>query len=1149
MRRSRQGQMTLIMILLVALALVFYAIAVNWSRIATTKASVTIASNTGAATLVSMMASYTKYVLQTQLGGRVEYCSGTSMLVSIIVFIVLVIVIVVVAVFSYGVGGASAAGLFGIGAAASTAFFVGLVVAAVLTMAAIVLQATVIQPGLTKQWNKWQQGLSTTEDQYLERALQTALTAIVSDPVTVDDRWDGDMDGRWWSPEANGNLGAGSKKGETISRFAYYYTDRMKSILTLNDNLMVKRLQDILREVSTHLGLYSASTSGGIWANCYSGGTLIPECNTCCVEKTIRPQSCYQSSIPSTWYDDPAGQTAWQAAAAPDVHPGCNTVNDYDSLYENRNSATYNGTLVRVLGLDDGYIHNAGLPDYFRGEDATIDGAFPFFWTLADTQPNTTTISAAALRTDPACHWCDAGALGGACVPATNHLYYPAALTGQLIVAGCSGDNCCVNSFWSDPAAPAAALSGVQMDKVGTIGAFQLVPATACAEGMSGTNVMRNGWKKGADFKQDTFVDSAAEGTYPIKMGTPLPGMPTALAGGCTGIDTDGCYCANMPAVNQSYWNDDMFDMMAVQLGTYKQATDAVMQAGTAAARRALGANTDQWADNLLDQVKYLVEWQDSMTVWSDSIDAWLNPPAANTYADAATWCVPANASSVSADESVYITNGGAAWGSLDSVINCLDYNKTNATRFGSCRAHILTTPSTVFTSPQRYLCNNIVPCNDMPRSALDPTLNPGFDPNMAAKCESVSYTYACTSTVNGACGAGVFNFLGCTVTNCVPGGVPACTGVTCNGATSTCQKTVPAVCTGTENLWKAEYFSGIQDSQTLAVAQAPKFTKRSDYLKAIKAQALAFQTTLDATNNYLSNIPDPDNLGIYLGPAHTAITGVVNQIKNDSGISSAEISLGNKIIYGWVSPRPEKWRRGGRTDGYLHIVKVEATLPKRSADDYNIGINVCTNRFAWVKTESKNWGTKRCYYLRDHTGCVGVRVIRYDEDHDPSQGGVMSFLSGLPLWQILYHNPHTDGSRSEDIASIVEPGCTPGVDGYPNCDIVKNCFQQHYSKRWKNFANPAAGFKYALLQENSPTDMAGGYPRGDTKLTSAFMLNLPLVRPRGQDDSPPQELIKCLEAAEHRLQRGVYSETCAKYYADGSDISISFRPCSTCCN
>ncbi|MFH0753759.1 MAG: hypothetical protein V2A70_04270 [Candidatus Omnitrophota bacterium] len=1044
MYKSSRGQMALIMILLIGLALIFFAIAVNASRMAANKAVVTMAADGGASSLASQMASYGEYVMQVYLGGQLRKCSGTSVIVTIIV---LIIVIIVIIISCYG-------GCYGVAAGVSLwgVFWGGMIVSAVLLAASVVVNVTVIQPGLTRQWNKWQSALSTMGDQYLEHVFMGVLPMVASDQVMVADRWDNDMDGLWYDSKT----GEGDPSAQ-ISRYAVYYTDRMKSIIIPPDNLEVLKLQLLLQAICTKLGLTSpTSTPGYFPAVCYTDSVnltgLRPECNHCCVDRTMRPGECYTDT--RTQADRDAGLPAWWNE--PEVAVGCTLSNQYNYLYDVYYTAGQSdGTLVKMLGVDDGNIHNDPPPDYYKGEDSLEGGVFRTIWTIADSQPDVSkgnVLEATSLTS--ACHWCDAKGVG-TCDPVGGHLYRPYTITDQLVLSDCSGDNCCTNFFKSD----IAEVSPIEMDAVGNVGVFTEAEEGTCpSEDIAAFN-----WRKGADFGQDTFADNATHSLYFIKVASdPASAAATQtgdLASACVGTSdasVNNCVCSNIPQ-NADYFHDDSFDVMADELKEFKHVTDLFLQANTPALRNAMAADVNNWKQPMLDQARNITNWELGLTAWSDSIAAWLAVDG-GTYAVENKWCVPVDSTGMCADEAAAI-EANAAWGSLDSVTNCLLWNETNSTRFQTCLDEIYANPS---HTDGRYLCSADV-CAVVPRSLVS-----GFNVmDRTIACENQPY----------ACG-------------------------------DDCGEDKDETCWCDESVFTELFISQIGMSKDLAIPQDIKMKKRYDYLITIKGIITPYQAIFDASKLYLTGMGDS---------IKTAVEAIVKK-----GVTAAtKRTLGNGIIYGWASPRPEKWKSGGRSEGYLHVVKIEAVVPTRSTGLLSIGIDTCasqnSDKMPWVSTATHNWGSKRCYKLKDHSGCVGVRVIRYDEDHDPKQGGIMAFLSGLPLWRIIYHNPHSGGFNS---------GCP---EDNPNCDIVANCFEQHYSLREVD--------TYRKL-----SDAVDGFPTDDEALKQAFMIGLPIK------SGAPAELTACLSAAEKRLEKGVYAESCAKYEMTSNGMQVAFRKCSECC-
>ncbi|MBI3314574.1 MAG: hypothetical protein HYZ86_01350, partial [Candidatus Omnitrophica bacterium] len=174
---KHKGQTSLVLILLAAVALIFLAVTLNWGRIAPIKTQTTVAAANAAISSASNFASYGQKKIASDLGGRWKYCQHSN-----IIMAVLTVVIAVVATVLTVITG---------GAAAPLLYF-----ALALSAASLGLQVLVVQPGLTKLYNKMQTSLSA-ESQFVENGLITALQGIVSDNGQVTDYFDQNTNGRF----------------------------------------------------------------------------------------------------------------------------------------------------------------------------------------------------------------------------------------------------------------------------------------------------------------------------------------------------------------------------------------------------------------------------------------------------------------------------------------------------------------------------------------------------------------------------------------------------------------------------------------------------------------------------------------------------------------------------------------------------------------------------------------------------------------------------------------------------------------------------------------------------------------------------------------------------------------------------------------
>ncbi|MDE2221705.1 MAG: hypothetical protein KGK03_01400 [Candidatus Omnitrophica bacterium] len=275
-RTNKKGQTALILVLLSAAALVFLAITYNWGRVAQIKSLLTISADQSASLLASDAASYGEQEKQTSLGDS-NKVSGMSGLLMDVILVVVIIVIIVIEIVSWG------------SATPLVTTFLGLCLTLALVMAVVtlVLQLTVIQPGMCELWNKLQKSQPIVQ-QFYEGAVGPALQGAVTDQVRLTDYFD---------ENANGLFGVQTNSGsptarDTIPRFGFFYTERLKM---LNKNVgyipQAVFFYDQLREFiggQTCLQNFSDNKN-------YPGVPLNPSCidpatgNDYCAESTTDP--------------------------------------------------------------------------------------------------------------------------------------------------------------------------------------------------------------------------------------------------------------------------------------------------------------------------------------------------------------------------------------------------------------------------------------------------------------------------------------------------------------------------------------------------------------------------------------------------------------------------------------------------------------------------------------------------------------------------------------------------------------------------------------------------------------------------------------------------------------------------------------------
>ena len=624
---NTRGQTSLLLILLAAAALILFAITLNWGRIAQVKTMTQIAATTGVSQLASQYASYGESVLQTTLGGRWKYCKSTSIWEVLITLVIAIIVLVVALV-------CTPCGIPVLGA------FLSLVLA----VANLALQVMVVQPGLTQLWNRMQKNLPLS-GQFAEQALQTALTAAVNDTAVVGDYFD---------LNTNGHFGASSAgvPEDTISRFGFYYTERLKSINPPN----VDVLSNFRNELSAFIHGHGAYSAMALNAPCGPDpNSLDPHCNPCCVVSD-RPQSCTQPQI-----DNCANNSVWKYAS---MYPWV-----YDPTYPNYYAFDSQNNFLSKFGVDaeapSTVVMPAPNPPYTQAtfkKDDTLPvngtnhyGMFNFMWDLDSllTDPNRAPVS-----TD------------------SNNLYL-------LNCSGCPGTSYCdaiCDYRFSDAVNPDAMVN------------FE-APDDVCAQTQNTTTTIYPWWKKGTDLFCSASWPYDQCGTQDCDASNPDPGNPNSTSCGCIPGPTTAPQYRNDPMDDLVYglkefyaWSAKITDPAVSSLDLTNTIDQWYSQALYWMGPPCNGSNTDRcFCDNINDTTcggnvadphngGMLYRYRSSLDQWQAQVNSWL----AATYTAPNAWCLPPTADGLPAAEVGAINAGGATWGSLQSVTQCLDYNATN---------------------------------------------------------------------------------------------------------------------------------------------------------------------------------------------------------------------------------------------------------------------------------------------------------------------------------------------------------------------------------------------------------------------------------------------------------------------------------------
>ena len=498
---NKSGQTALILILLTAGALIFYAISLNWGHIAQEKSMLTVAANQAASVLASDAASYGEMSKAQYLKNRNE---KSSVDLAIIEAIIEIVIAIIVAVYTAGTGAAASAWLIGLAVAG--------VVVAVLSLT---LQLAVIEPGISAMWNKMQKN-QPAQQQFFEQGLSTALMGSVTDQVTIADYFDSNTNGIF-----------GSKADDYLGRFSFFYTERLKM---LNGLLNVPQIQNFAAGLQALNGVlndpcrdatnpfcdpccqpyfgnqdpfFNANSTTPEHSSAFQAlrpSTCSPPVNaTACIAAAGTASSCI-TSCQSQYASDTVGLGTCENGCAatiyndPDCLPSaqeCVTNNPYGSaypyIYDSSYQANYgSGTsFLEELGRDvqmppfstaapptpPGYAPNwtPEGPALANG-NGFPNGVFPFFWMMTKDSPQVDNINSASLSLQQI-HWC--AQQNG--IPQEQPLP-PGIASVQSDLAqlslgySCTGGDCCVNVLANSVVGGSPALSGLSGSTIDAVG-------------------------------------------------------------------------------------------------------------------------------------------------------------------------------------------------------------------------------------------------------------------------------------------------------------------------------------------------------------------------------------------------------------------------------------------------------------------------------------------------------------------------------------------------------------------------------------------------------------------------------------------------------------------------------------------------------
>jgi hypothetical protein len=967
-KRTTLGQTALILILLTAAALIFVAITLNWGRLAQVKTLLTTAAYESVATLASEAASYGEQEKQTYLQNANYKSSLTGVLLSIIVLIISIIC------------------MFIPGLQPVAGWAMGLAIAGmVMTFVSIVLQLVWINPMISKLWNNLQKN-QPIQQQFYEAGISAALQGAVTDQVNITDYFD-------WN--ANGVVGnnASSFPTDIVSRFAIFYTDRLKMLNQPDIPQVVffyNQLGELMNgETCAQNAIDSCLYPGSFSLNsqCPSdcavndpftnnkscvetsadpacqlkipngfqlndpctdsmpgSPTYNPYCDPCCQQVSVlNPEYCSVSTDTKT--TPSSGSSSTNCTGTTSTGASCNCdplVSQYVSLRpSNCDPGLYDSNGNPQCQINNPYNSAPGGPypllydpsyqEYANnvsflaqfGRDQQMgpfttnltsqglfpNGIYPFFWLMKDYSPEVDNIVSTSLQSSQS-HWCTASTAPGYTAPAGF-----SDLAQLTLPYACSGQDCCVNGLANSVTSGVPTIttgsttSGTTNWVIDAVGSSSLAsnapnPALDPSFGESGSG----SWQEGdnqmclntppyngatADMPDGTCEWTAAN---PPATTSPSPG-PTMDS-----LDDTMHTLSDFVNFANNFLGKDIGTLSASFTSWYPQV--AVWISSTCDDSSA--CTSGQCSDGTLcDRLQPLAS---RLNAWNTVITNWLN----NNYASSSAWCVPPTPTGFANEDSAITNNGAVAWGSLPSVINCLNYNATApASNYQACWQW-LQSPS----------CSNASQVTGTP---CDPaTLGRSLEP------QPTTTTTTTTTTVTWS----------------------------------------PASCASTTD----PYAAWVNDSWNLFTDEAPKFTLRSLFLTDINTRAQTMKNIFNQGGQQLQSF----------------LNGPAAQLVAASSPTATTILLPNSVIYGWVDNNLPNG-----LPGYAHIVKVTAYAPGHDPNQV-----LARALLPWLKT--KVGLVHRTFTLTDRDGYVYVSVRRWDQDHP----NPLFFPNGRPLWQFLFHNP-----------------------------------------------------------------------------------------------------------------------------------------------
>lgn len=616
----RGGQVSLVMIFVLIVALVLYALSINWRTTANSKWKTINAATIGAAQIASSYGSYAYMLSQTYLKGKLKYKKCTTN-------VALVIMTVLTLGAAYAIEQLGRVGEY---------INMGNLIFGTASYSFNQSARAIVQ-----QWNASQRSTGDAAGDFFENGSVTALQMAVDDNETVCDLSDADEDGNFTEKNGCNN----NNKARVARATAYMdrrVTEYVRPIVSGFD-VFQQKVANLLEE----LGISAYKST------CEACDKNPEKCNFCCVSSSARPASCSAADIANCLSGDPDAYDPFYCARQDLAHNFVGFWGQPDR----------NNTTMKTIANDPASPVEVDLAKVVRGAD-TEGAIFPLMSLLKDSAVGVSGLTigtGGVTATSSACLWCGKDGVGS-CQPPADRSFWGS--FQQIELPGCEGNACCVGSFAND-----------------THGNLDASVIDRVSRGPDMT-VDHVSWEVDVQWTSQTQADGSVRKTYTTQVDNEAPKVS---------------FYESVPGILEEEATK-MLPLLKVEDAVALPKRFETDVPEMIARMRILVAN--------MEKVAGQVNVNDTM---NDPLGRWL---ASESYKQPDTWCVADTDIGISSSEQAAITAGGAGWGTIQSVVNCLNYNGNNRNAFEACRLD----------------CAN--KCVDLPRSLVE-----GFDPNTSINC------------------------------------------------------------------------------------------------------------------------------------------------------------------------------------------------------------------------------------------------------------------------------------------------------------------------------------------------------------------------------------------------------------------------------